>query len=472
MQEKRFIVGGEKTESSEIVSVRNPFTGNKIADICLAQASDIEEAIQLSGEAFKSTSKYSGFERSQILQNIANSLRKRYEEFALLITEEAGKPVRFSRSEVDRAIATFEIAAEEAKRISGEVIPLDVTNVTKGKQGIVQRFPIGIISCISPFNFPLNLVAHKIAPAIASGNAFILKPPPQTPLTSLLLGECLLESGIDKRTINVLPCSNENAERLVTDENIAMLSFTGSAKIGWMLKTKAGKKKVVLELGGNAAVIVDKSADCDLAVSRCVTGGFGYAGQVCIKVQRIFVHKECESEFTKKLIEAAGKVKSGDPADEETIAGPMISENEIQRVHSWVMEASESGAKILAGGKRKGMVYEPTILSNVKQSMKVCSEEIFGPVVTLQSFSSIQEAVIEINNSKYGLQAGIFSNDFKNIQFTYKHLSVGGVIVNEYPTFRADSMPYGGVKDSGFGREGIRSSIQEMTEPKLLVWDF
>jgi acyl-CoA reductase-like NAD-dependent aldehyde dehydrogenase len=472
MKETKFIVGGEWTESEEVVPVQNPYDNSTISQLHIAQKSDIDEAIQFSIESFKVTSKYSAFERSQILNNLVQSIKKRKEEFVSLIVQEAGKPVKFSRSEVERAIATFEIASEEAKRINGEVLPLDVTNITKGKQGIVNRFPIGSISCISPFNFPLNLVAHKIAPAIATGNSFILKPPPQAPLTSLLLAECLLESGIDKRTINVVPCSNENAELLVTDERIAMVSFTGSAKVGWMLKEKAGKKKIVLELGGNAAAIIGKSADLEYAVSRVAIGGFGYAGQVCIKVQRVLVNKEIEIEFTKKLMEATAKIVVGNPKEEETIVGPMISEQEVQRVESWVNEAVKSGAKVLIGGKRKGKYFEPTILTNVKNSMKVCSEEIFGPVMTIQSFGSMQEAVAEVNSSKYGLQAGIFSNDLKNILFAYKNLNVGGVIVNDYPTFRVDNMPYGGVKDSGFGREGIRSSILEMTEPKLLVWDF
>ena len=457
-------------ESPETTDVRNPHTNQTITKLFLAQPSDIDEAIQLSSEAFKVTSKYSSYERSHILTRMVQAIIKRKDDFISLITEEVGKPVKFSRGEVDRAISTFEIAAEEAKRINGETIPLDITSVTKGKQGMVNRFPIGVIACISPFNFPLNLVAHKIAPAIASGNAFILKPPPQAPLTSLLLAECLLESGIDERTISVLPCSNVNAEHLVTSDDIAMVSFTGSAKVGWMLKSKAGKKKVVLELGGNASAIIDKTADIDHAVARCIIGGFGYSGQVCIKVQKILLHKDIEQEFTKKFIAAVGKIQTGDPKDEQTINGPMISETALKRVDDWVQEAVHMGAKVLSGANKKGTFYEPTVLANVKSSMKVCSEEIFGPVVTIQSFSSMQEAVAEANSSKYGLQAGVFSNDFKNIMYAYKHLAVGGVIVNEYPTFRVDNMPYGGVKDSGFGREGIHSSIYEMTEPKLLVY--
>jgi len=348
-------------------------------------------------------------------------------------------------------------------------LPLDITASTRTKQGIVNRFPIGIIACITPFSFPLNLVAHKIAPTIASGNAFILKPPPQTTLTSLLLGEVLLNSGFEKKGINIIPTSNTDAEMLVTDERIAMVSFTGSAKVGWTIKRLAGKKKVVLELGGNAAVIVDASGDIPHAVSRCVLGGFGYAGQVCIKVQRIIVHESIADEFKRQLIDAASRVISGDPSNDTTIVGPMISNDEARRVESWINEAVEAGARIVAGGKRSGRMVEPTILDSITPEMKVCSEEIFGPVITIEKFTDIQEVINRINAGKYGLQAGIFSNDHRSIQFAYRHLHVGGLIVNEYPTFRVDSMPYGGVKDSGFGREGVRYAMEEMLEKRLLV---
>lgn len=469
-KEKQFYISGEIKSSSETTAIRNPYNNSEIAQVYQANKEQIEQSILSAQQAFKITSQYSSHERSEILHSIVLQLKERKEEFAQLITAEAGKPITFSRAEVDRAISTFDIASEEAKRIAGEVLPLDITAPTKNKQGIVTRFPIGVIACISPFNFPLNLVAHKLAPAIASGNSFILKPPPQAPLTSLLLAEVLLSSGLEKKTINILPTSNENAEMLVTDERIAMLSFTGSAKIGWMLKQKAEKKKVILELGGNAGVIVDKTADLSYAVSRCILGGFGYAGQVCIKVQRIVIHESVYDEFEKEFVEAASKVVVGDPLDEKTIVGPMISESEAMRVESWVNEAVSQGAKVLMGGTRNGIFYRPTVLTNVKPEMKVCSEEIFGPVVTFEKDSTIKEAVDKINNTKYGLQAGIFSNDFRNIQYAYKHLNVGGLIVNEYPTFRVDNMPYGGIKDSGFGREGIKYAIQEMTEPKLLVY--
>ena len=469
MREQKFIIGGEWKTGGVTTAVRDIYKNSELAQIHQADAGHIEEAVLSAQQAFTRTSRYSAFERSEILRSIAVQLKERKEEFARCITAEAGKPITFSRAEVDRAVLTFEIASEETKRIYGETIPLDISIATQGKQGIVNRFPIGIVLCITPFNFPLNLVAHKIAPALAAGNSFILKPPPQTPLTSLLLGEVLLNSGLERTAVNILPMSNEHAGQLVADERIAMLSFTGSAKVGWMLKSIAGKKKVALELGGNAAVIVDASADIPYAVSRCVLGAFGYAGQVCIKVQRIMVHDSIFDQFLKTLTAETAKVISGDPNDEKTLVGPMISDNEAKRVENWVNESVQEGAVVVVGGQRNGKFYSPTVLTNVKPSMKVCSEEIFGPVVTLEKYSNIEEAVKKVNNSKYGLQAGIFSNDLSAVRYAYQQLAVGGLIVNDYPTFRVDTMPYGGVKDSGFGREGVRYAMEEMMERKLLV---
>jgi glyceraldehyde-3-phosphate dehydrogenase (NADP+) len=466
---QQFYIAGELRSSETVSSIVNPYTGSKITDIFISGSHHIEEAIRSAQEGYHVTAQYSSYDRAEILNNIAGALRKKKEIFASLITAESGKPITFARAEVDRAIATLTIAAEESKRIVGEVIPLDITPASSKRQGIVRRFPIGVIACITPFNFPLNLVVHKIAPAIASGNSFILKPPPQTPLTSLLLGELLVSSGLEKKTINILPANNADAELLVTDDRIAMVSFTGSATVGWMIKQKAGKKKIVLELGGNAGVIVDASADIAHAVSRCVVGGFGYAGQVCIKVQRIIVQESVYKQFEDQFLEATSKVVTGDPFDEKTIVGPMISEAESKRVESWVKESTGQGARIALGGSRHGVMFEPTVLINVNSTMKVCAEEIFGPVVTLEPYSTIHDAVDMVNIGKYGLQTGIFSNDLSSVQYAYEHLNVGGLIVNDYPTFRVDNMPYGGVKDSGFGREGVAYAIKEMTEPKLLV---
>ena len=471
-REFKFLVGGEWRSSDEKVYIANPFNGSAVGVVSMAHEKDVDEAIQHSVDAFSIMRTLSGYERSKILSKIAHAIEKRRTEFAELITNESGKPIRFSEAEVDRAIFTFSIASEEATRINGEVIPLDGISTVKNRKGIVTRFPLGPVTCISPFNFPLNLIAHKIAPAIASGNSFIIKPPPQAPLTSLMLGECLLESGLPQNTVSILPSSNTSAELLVTDPRVAMLSFTGSARVGWELKQKAGKKKVTLELGGNAAVIVDKHADLNLAIERCVLGAFAYAGQVCIKVQRIFVHKDVYKQFEMKFLEACSEVKVGNPLESDTIVGPMISLAEAERVEQWVKEAVSGGANIAWGGKRKGSMFEPTVLDSVTPAMKVCSEEVFGPVVTLQSVTSVEDAVNASNNSRYGLQAGIFSSDLSSIMYAYRHLNVGGVIANDYPTFRVDNMPYGGVKDSGSGREGVRYAIQEMTEPKLLVLEF
>jgi glyceraldehyde-3-phosphate dehydrogenase (NADP+) len=471
-REFKFLVGGEWRSSDEKVYIANPFNGSAVGVVSMAHEKDVNEAIQHSVDAFSVMRTLSGYERSKILSRIAQAIKTRRTEFSELITNESGKPIRFSEAEVDRAISTFSIASEEATRMNGEVIPLDGMSTVKNRKGIVTRFPLGPVTCISPFNFPLNLIAHKIAPAIASGNSFIIKPPLQAPLTSLLLGECLLESGLPQNTVSILPSSNTSAELLVTDPRVAMLSFTGSARVGWELKQKAGKKKVTLELGGNAAVIVDKHADLNLAIERCVLGAFAYAGQVCIKVQRIFVHKDVYKQVEMKFLEACSEVKVGNPLESDTIVGPMISLAEAERVEQWVKEAVSGGANIAWGGKRKGSMFEPTVLDSVTPAMKVCSEEVFGPVVTLQSVTSVEDAVNASNNSRYGLQAGIFSSDLSSIMYAYRHLNVGGVIANDYPTFRVDNMPYGGVKDSGSGREGVRYAIQEMTEPKLLVLEF
>ncbi|MFA6440348.1 MAG: aldehyde dehydrogenase family protein, partial [Bacteriovoracaceae bacterium] len=469
MREQKFIIGGEWRTGNSTITIADLFSGAEIASVHQAGQRDINDAVISAEYAFAITSAYSGYDRSKILQSIVDGIRERKEDFARLITSEVGKPITYSRAEVDRAISTFTIAAEESTRMYGEVLPLDITPAAKGRKGIINRFPCGIVVCITPFNFPLNLVAHKIAPAIAAGNSFILKPAPQAPMTALLFGEVLLSSGLEKRSINILPTTNELAEQLAMDERIAMLSFTGSARVGWKLKSVAGKKKTALELGGNASVIVHKDADIPFAVARCIAGAFGYAGQVCIKVQRIFVHYSIIAQFEQAFVAETLNVCVGNPADERTVVGPMISEREVLRVESWVNEAVQHGATVLTGGVRSDRFYQPTILKNVDPSMKVCMEEVFGPVVTLESYTDLDEAVNKVNNSRYGLQAGIFTNDHAAIQYAYHHLQVGGVIVNDYPTFRVDNMPYGGIKDSGFGREGVRYAMQEMSDPKLLV---
>lgn len=470
MHEQPFIVGGTWRRSQSVLPLRNPYTGETLADVHQAGGTDAEEAVRSAVAAAPAMASLSGYDRSEALASVAAGLKAKKEEFARTITAESGKPIAFARVEVDRAVTTFTLAAEEARRITGESIPLEASKGSSGRRGIVERFPVGPVLCITPFNFPLNLVAHKVAPAVAAGNPFILKPAPQTPLTALKLGELLVASGLDPRAVNILPAPNETAETLVADDRIAMLSFTGSAAVGWRLKSRAGKKRVTLELGGNAAVIVDPSADVSAAAARCVMGAFASAGQVCIKVQRTIVLHEAAERFTAEVMKALPAAVTGDPSDERTVVGPLVSAKEADRVEQWIRDAVSAGAVVLAGGERRGSIIPPTVLTDVRPEMKVCSEEVFGPVLTVETAGTLEEAVAMVNASRYGLQAGLFTNDLRSVRYAYRTLNVGGLIINDFPTFRADDMPYGGVKDSGFGREGVRYAMDEMLEKKLLVW--
>lgn len=464
-----FLIGGQWRYGDSVVRVNDPFTGQVIAEVSQASQADAEAAIQSTVDAASAMASLPSHARYHLLQKIAGALYDRREEFARLMTAEAGKPITDARREVNRAIQTFTVAAEEAKRIPGEVIPLDWTPGSDGHLGILRRFPIGPVLGITPFNFPLNLVAHKVAPALAAGNPILIKPAPQTPLTALLLGEVAIEAGVPSGGLNVVPCDNTIAEHLVIDPRFKLLSFTGSAAVGWMLKAKCGKKKAVLELGGNAGVIVETDADLDAAAQRCATGGFGYAGQTCISVQRIFVHHSVADLFTTKLLLQVARLKAGDPNDEATVVGPLINPSAAARVEGWIGEAVSEGARVLLGGKRMGSVLEATVLSNVTPTMNVSCQEVFGPVVTLTSYRQFDEAIAALNHSDYGLQAGVFTQDINKVFHAFRHLEVGAVLANEIPTFRADHMPYGGVKDSGSGREGVKAAIEEMTEPRLLV---
>lgn len=447
----------------------DPFTGRTIATVAQASETDLEEAIASTVEAAPVMAGMPGHARYKILQQIAALLSQRRDEIASTITAEAGKPITDAKREVDRAVQTFTVAAEESRRIAGEVVPLDWTPGSDSHVGILRRFPIGPVLGITPFNFPLNLVAHKVAPALAAGDPILIKPAPQTPLTALLLGEIALQAGLPPGGLNVVPCDNLLAERLVVDPRFKLLSFTGSAAVGWMLKAKCGKKKVVLELGGNAGVIVEPDADLDLAARRCAAGGFGYAGQTCISVQRVFVHQAVADPFTTKLLMHVAGLKAGDPTDDTTTIGPLIDHAAAHRVESWINEAVAEGARVLLGGKRMGSVVEATVLSDVKPDMKVSCQEVFGPVVTVTPYRRFGDAIAMLNQSDYGLQAGVFTRDINKIFYAFRHLEVGAVLANEIPTFRSDHMPYGGVKDSGLGREGVRAAIEEMTEPKLLI---
>ncbi|MFO0706703.1 MAG: aldehyde dehydrogenase family protein [Nitrospira sp.] len=464
-----FLINGNWKQSPTTARVVSPFTGNPIAEVCQAGETDVEEAMASSAAAAPVMGALPSHARYNVLQEMAALLYRRRDEFASTITAEAGKPSSDAKREVNRAIQTFTIAAEEAKRVAGEVVPLDWTPNTDSFLGLVRRFPIGPVLGITPFNFPLNLVAHKVAPALAAGNPILIKPAPQTPLTALLLGEVALEAGLPPGGLNVVPCDNVQAERMVVDPRFKLLSFTGSAAVGWMLKAKCGKKKVTLELGGNAGVIIEPDADLDLAAQRCAAGGFGYAGQTCISVQRVLVHHSVADLFTTKLLLQVARLKAGDPSDDTTVVGPLIDPTATQRVEAWVEEAVAQGARVLLGGKRLGTVLEATVLTNVKPDMKVSCQEVFGPVVTVSSYRTFGDAIAALNQSDYGLQAGVFTQDINKIFHAFRHLEVGAVVANEIPTFRADHMPYGGVKDSGLGREGVKAAIEDMTEPRLLV---
>lgn len=465
-------LGGEWRNASspqDSLEIRNPFSDLLVGTVGLASAEDLGLAVDRAAAAFTETRHSQGYARYEILNSIAMRLRDEKDEIAALITAEVGKPVSAARLEVERSITTFQIAAEEVRRFGGEVIPLDITRAGQDKFGIVRRFPRGIILAITPFNFPLNLVAHKVAPAIATGNTVILKPSPQGSLTALKLASVVGSTSLTKGAFSVVPCRNELAETLVVDPRIAMLSFTGSPAVGWMLKSKAGRKKVVLELGGNAGVIIDRFADLEHAVNKCVAGSFVYAGQVCIKVQRIYVHDNLFEEFGRRFVRAAKDLIQGDPAREDVFVGPVINKEARDRILAWIEEAVAMGAEVLVGGKHEGNVVTPTALINVARQSKVFCSEVFGPVVTLHRFKTFQEAIDGVNDSEFGLQAGVFSNDYTNILRAYRHLDVGAVIVNDVPTFRMDNMPYGGVKSSGFGREGVRYAMEEMTESRMLA---
>ncbi len=464
-----FLLDGKWMEEGDPVEIRAPYDGTVVGRVFQGRREHAEAAIAAAVKAFGTTRRLPAFERQRVLRRVAESIAHRKEEFAHTLAQEAGKPIKAARSEVERAIFTFTVAGEESTRIYGEYLPLDWQEFTAGRWGIVRRFPLGPIAGITPFNFPLNLVAHKLAPVIASGCTMVLKPAPETPLSALLLAEAVQQAGWPDGALNVLPLSNEDATLLVTDERLKLISFTGSASVGWDIKRKAGKKKVLLELGGNSGVIVHSDADLAYAAERCVTGGFAYAGQSCISVQRILVERSVCSRFTELLVAGTKKLKTGDPLQESTDVGPLIRESDAVRASDWVQEAVRGGARLLCGGQRKGSVLEPTVLTGTRPEMKVNCQEIFAPVVTVEPYDDFMQAVRQINSSPYGLQAGIFTRDAKLLFNAYEELEVGGLMAGDVPTFRIDHMPYGGIKDSGLGREGLRYAIEEMTEPKLLV---
>jgi acyl-CoA reductase-like NAD-dependent aldehyde dehydrogenase len=463
-------LAGRWVESPDRVVVDNPARAGEPAGwTYTATAEQYEEAITAAVAAFERTRRLAAYERSAALRRISAGIEARRDEIGRLITLESGKPIRDSLAEVDRGILTFRIGAEEAERIGGEVLPLDLNPASRGRTGITRRFPIGPIAAISPFNFPLNLAAHKLAPAIASGNPIVLKPPSKAPLTMLAVAEIVAEVGLPEGAVSILPMTRELGDRMVSDERFKLLTFTGSPSVGWKMKERAGKKKVVLELGGNAGVIVDRTANIDWAVRRILTGAFGYAGQVCISVQRMYIHEAIWDDFMGRFIEGATKLRVGDPLDPGTDVGPMVDSNAVARTQSWVDEALSMGGKLLLGGTADGSYFPPTVLVDVPTQAQVCREEAFAPLVVACPFADFDAAVRQVNDSRYGLQAGVFTNDLAHAWSAFEELAVGGVIVNDVPTYRIDHMPYGGSKDSGLGREGIRYAIEDMTEIRIMV---
>jgi aldehyde dehydrogenase (NAD+) len=453
------------------LEVLDKYTGKVACRVAMADAKAIDKAIAAAVKSQDALAKFQPDQRQGVLEHCVARFSERREELAVALCIEAGKPIKDSRGEVMRLIDTFKFAAGEAVRIGGDVIEMAISPRTRGYRGFVKRVPIGPCSFISPFNFPLNLVAHKVAPAIAAGCPWVLKPASRTPIGALIIGEVLAETDLPKGSFSILPCHRDGAELFTTDERFKLLSFTGSAEVGWDLKARAGRKKVVLELGGNAACIVDgdQRADLDHVIERLVFGAFYQSGQSCISVQRIYAHASLYAELRKRLVKAVKALKAGDPKDEKTFIGPMIDVAAAKKLEGWINEAVAAGAKMLCGGSRKGAMLQATVLENVPRGAKIEAEEAFGPVVLLEAFEDFENALRAVNASRYGLQAGVFTHDIRHAMRAWDALIVGGVIVGDMPSWRVDHMPYGGVKDSGLGREGVRYAIEDMTEPRLLV---
>lgn len=470
MKARPFLLNGEWIDSGTSAEIRSPYDQSLIAHVATAGAEHVEAAISGTAAAMAELAAVSAAERSAILERVSQAISREREVLARTIAREAGKPMKAARAEVERAVFTFHVASLEALR-SQERRPLPMKEFApaKGYSAEMQRFPTGPIAAITPFNFPLNLVAHKLAPAMAAGCSILLKPAPQTPLTALLLADLILQAGWPASGLHVLPLSIGDAAPLVEDDRIKLLSFTGSTKVGWELKSRSRKKKVVLELGGNAAVIVEADGDLDYAAQRCAAGGFGYAGQSCIAVQRIFVHDSIYDDFIERFLPQVKALVCGDPLDEATDVGPLIRESDAVRVEQWIAESVARGAKLLCGGKRSGAMLSPTVLTKTHPEDKVNAEEVFGPLVTVEAYSDLADAIDAVNHSRYGLQAGIFTRDAGKMEEAFARLEVGGVLINEVPTFRLDHLPYGGVKDSGLGREGVGIAMEEMMEWKTLV---
>jgi acyl-CoA reductase-like NAD-dependent aldehyde dehydrogenase len=455
--------------ANEDLTVTNKYTGEPATQVAVADASTIDKAIAAAEASQQALSKMKPYERQDILNHCVKRFQERFDELAYALCIEAGKPIKDARGEVSRLIDTFRIAAEESVRMKGEVMNLEIAPRAAGYQGMYKRVPIGPCSFISPFNFPLNLAAHKVAPALAVGCSFVLKPASRTPIGALIIGEILAETDLPDGAFSILPCSREGADLFTTDDRFKLLSFTGSPQVGWDLKARAGKKPVILELGGNAACVVDEDADLDDAIERIIFGAYYQSGQSCIGVQRIIIHENLYAEFKQRFTEKVVALVHGDPLNEDTFVGPMISESEAKRLDSWIQEAVAAGADVLCGGQREGAMLQATILENVPRDTNINAEEAFGPVSILSSFSDFDEALESVNDSQFGLQAGIFTRDLYKAHKAWDVLEVGGVVIGDVPSWRVDNMPYGGVKESGLGREGILFAMEDMTELRLLV---
>jgi acyl-CoA reductase-like NAD-dependent aldehyde dehydrogenase len=469
---KQLFINGEWLDAKEYTTLIAPYSEEKLAEIAAASPEDVDAAIDAADRARAQWAKTPAHARAKILENLSNLIEERFDETARIISLEAAKPIEMAKTEVARTIQTFKFAAEEAKRIHGETIPLDAAPGGERRVAYTVREPIGIIGAITPFNFPLNLVAHKVGPAIAAGNTIVLKPATQTPLSALHLAQLTQEAGLPAGVLNVVTGRGSVVgDKLVTDDRISMITFTGSPSVGIGIRNKAGLKKVTLELGSNAAVIIDKGTDIDKVIPRCIIGAYSNQGQVCISLQRAYVHESLYEEFVAKFIEASNNLTLGDPLDPATDVSALISKNDVQRALNWIEEAKSAGAVVAAGGEAQGNMLRPTVILEADPQMKVSCQEVFAPIVLINKISSVDEAIDLVNDSRYGLQAGIYTKDVDVALDAVDKLQVGGVLINDIPTFRVDHMPYGGVKESGTGREGLKYAIEEMTEMKLVIWN-
>jgi acyl-CoA reductase-like NAD-dependent aldehyde dehydrogenase len=469
MTAKPYLVAGEWRTGDDTFEVRSPYDGAVVAEIAAPTEADVEEAVASAASTFEESRTLPIHARAEALMHISRRLAERSDEVAELIAREGGKPLKWAAVEAGRAVSTFRWAAEEARRYGGELLRLDTEASLGSRLGVVRRFPLGPVLGISPFNFPVNLVAHKLAPALAVGAPIVLKPASATPLGALFLGELFAETDLPGGMVSVLPLSSERAEPLLSDDRFKKVSFTGSGRAGWYLKQKAPKKHFTLELGGNAGVIVHSDADLDHAAQRVAFGGYYQAGQSCIAVQRTFVHAPVYEDFVARLVKQVEALKVGDPLDPDTEVGPLIDEGALEKVHSFVEDALSKGAEVLVGGERRDPFYAPTVLANITDDMEVCREEIFGPVTTVSPYQTFEEAIEAVNGTPYGLQAGVFTQGIDRAFQAHRDIVVGGLIVNDVSAFRADQMPYGGSKESGYGREGLRYAMDEMTEPRVMV---